>query len=85
MDSQSQNHGHGRKPPPPPQRIAADAPDMEVPHAQDHWRVNIAEAWEVAFWSREFGCSEAQLRKAVTEAGDTAGDVRAWLHRASDN
>ena len=85
MDSHSQNHGHGRKPPPEPPRLAADAPEMEAPHVQDHWRVNVAEAWEVAFWSREFSCSETQLRKAVAEAGDTAGSVRAWLQRASDN
>jgi AraC-like DNA-binding protein len=58
---------------------------METPHAQDHWRVNVAEAWEIAFWSKEFGCSEAQLRRAVAQAGDTAGAVRAYLQRGAEN
>jgi hypothetical protein len=49
------------------------------PHAPDHWRVNLAEAWELAFWSREFACSEAQLREAVRQVGDNAGAVRARL------
>lgn len=63
--------------------LRADSPDSGMPRAQDHWRVNLAEAWEVAFWSREFGCTEAELRKAVESAGSSAGAVRACLAQAA--
>ena len=64
-------------------QLRADVPDGGMPRAQDHWRVNLAEAWEVAFWSREFGCSESELRKAVESAGSSAGAVRACLAQAA--
>ena len=51
----------------------------ERPRAQDYWNVNLHEPWEVAFWAREFGCSEEELRHAVGRAGSRAGDVRARL------
>lgn len=60
-------------------RVAIDAPGAELPHAQDHWRVNLSEAWEVAFWSREFGCSDGDLRSAVHAVGEKAGAVRQYL------
>jgi len=47
--------------------------------APDHWSVNLAESWEVAFWTRELRCSEEQLRHAVAAVGKTAGQVRAYL------
>jgi hypothetical protein len=53
----------------------------EVPHAKDYWRINLREDCEVAFWGREFNCSEAALRQAVRAVGDCAGDVRAHLRR----
>lgn len=60
-------------------RLEADGAFADGMRAQDHWRVNLGEPWEVRFWSREFGCSEDQLRQAVREAGNGAGNVRAWL------
>jgi hypothetical protein len=60
-------------------RLEANVPFADGMRAQDHWRVNVGEPWEVRFWSREFACSEDELRKAVREAGDGARRVRAWL------
>ena len=60
-------------------RLGLEAPDTGVPHAQDYWRINLREDWEVRFWTREFGCTEDSLREAVRMVGDTAGDVRAHL------
>jgi hypothetical protein len=48
-------------------------------HAPDHWSVNLAESWEIAFWTRELRCSEEELRRAVAAVGKTAGEVRAYL------
>ena len=62
-----------------PARLGVEAPSGEVPHAQDHWRVDLGEQWEVSFWSREFGCSESELKNAVATVGPGAGAVRAYL------
>jgi hypothetical protein len=45
----------------------------------DRARVNVNEAWEVRYWCKEFGCTEAQLRAAVKAAGVMAADVRKQL------
>ena len=47
--------------------------------APDHWHVNLEEPWEVGFWTREFGCTEQGLREAVKQAGNRAGDIRAYF------
>lgn len=47
--------------------------------AQDRWSVNVAESWEIFFWTREFRCSEAELRRAVAAVGKSARDVRVHL------
>jgi hypothetical protein len=60
-------------------QLGLEAPGSEPPRAQDHWRINLAEEWEVTFWSREFGCLDTELRKAVDAVGTNAGAVRAHL------
>jgi hypothetical protein len=85
---ENKRHSH-----PPPGRPAAsyqervqlgvESGPSGAMHAQDHWRVDLAQDWEIGFWSREFGCKEHELRKAVEEVGSNAGDVRAYL--ASQN
>ncbi len=82
MDSDSSNYPLGHAPSArrrEPARAEVGAPHAMPPHAQDYWRVNLAEDWEVTFWTREFGCSESQLKAAVNEVGDNAGRVRARL------
>ena len=63
----------------PRAQLGLDAPGGEAPHAQDHWRINLGEPWEIAFWSREFGCDPHELRKAVDAVGTNAGAVRGYL------
>lgn len=63
----------------PRPQLSLEANHGEAPHAQDHWRVDLAEAWEVSFWSREFNCSESELRQAVKEVGNKAGAVRGYF------
>jgi hypothetical protein len=63
-----------------PEQIGLEAPrGSEALRAQDHWRVNLHEPWEVGFWAREFRCSAEELRHAVQCVGARAGDVRAYL------
>jgi hypothetical protein len=42
---------------------------------QDRDRVNVNEDYEVRYWTEKWGVTEAQLRKAVAEAGVMANDV----------
>jgi hypothetical protein len=82
MNNERPNHPPPGRPPVPhldrPQ-LGMEAPSSEALHAQDHWRVNLGEDWELVFWSREFGCTVDELKKAVEAVGPTAGTVRAYL------
>jgi hypothetical protein len=86
MHRKMQSDRHNHPPPGRPHaaehelpRVGIEAPSSEVLHAQDHWRVNLAEDWEVTFWSREFACSADELKRAVEAVGANAGAVRAYL------
>ena len=81
VEKSSRHYPPGHRPPSAQegQRLEIEAPAQEAPHAQDYWRVNLAEPWEVAFWTREFGCSEHDLKSAVEAVGKSAGAVRAYL------
>ena len=47
----------------------------------DAQRINVNEDYEVTYWTRALGVSEAQLRAAVNRVGVMADDVRAELRR----
>lgn len=47
----------------------------------DAKRINVNEDYEVTYWTRALGVSEAQLRAAVSRVGVMADDVRAELRR----
>jgi Protein of unknown function (DUF3606) len=55
------------------------ADDKTKVGGQDRTRINVSEAYEVQDWSKTFGVSEDDLRKAVAEVGDKADDVRDFL------
>lgn len=48
---------------------------------RDLSRVNLSEDYEVRYWAVEFGCTEAELRAAVVEHGDTVEAIRRVLKR----
>lgn len=48
-------------------------------HPLDPGRVNLLDGDEVAYWCREFGCSEEALSRAVAAVGTHAAAVREWL------
>lgn len=45
----------------------------------DRSRVNVNESYEVRYWTGKWGCSEADLRAAVTAVGVMATHVETWL------
>lgn len=48
---------------------------------RDRARVNIHEAYEVAYWTRHFGVTEQQLRNAVSRVGVMVADIKRFLGR----
>lgn len=55
------------------------ADDLTKKIPQDASKVNINQAYEVAYWCKTFGCTEAQLIAAVGKVGAIADKVRAHL------
>ena len=51
--------------------------------APDHWHIDLAEPWELAFWTQELRCTEADLRGAVASVGSVAGAVRNYFDERS--
>jgi hypothetical protein len=46
---------------------------------QDRARINVNEAHELRYWSKEMGVTEAQLKDAVNAVGVSAAAVRKHL------
>jgi hypothetical protein len=53
--------------------------DLSKRRPQDASRVNVHEPYEVRWWCHEFGCTEQQLRDAVSKVGVSAAAVRRHL------
>ena len=47
----------------------------------DRGRVDLTDPNETAYWCREFGCTEEELREAIARVGQHTGAVREELHR----
>ena len=47
--------------------------------AEETDRIRADEPTNAAYWCRQFGCTELELRRAVKDAGDAPDDVRAHL------
>lgn len=62
-----------------PAPSAAQGAGPLLQNAQDRSRINLAEAWEVNYWTRELGVSQQELADAISAAGPTIGAVRRHL------
>ena len=47
----------------------------------DRSKINMRQRWEVKYWSRELGVSNAELQKAIDKVGNSAAAVRKELAR----
>ena len=45
-------------------------------------QINLERFQEVQYWSKKFGCTTAQLRKAVAQVGSSARAVEHELNRS---
>ncbi|WP_063589406.1 DUF3606 domain-containing protein [Achromobacter ruhlandii] len=59
--------------------------DLKNRGAQDRSRINVNEAHELRYWTRELNVSEEQLRKAVQAVGVSATAVREHLTNRGGN
>ncbi|PKG37129.1 DUF3606 domain-containing protein [Psychromonas sp. Urea-02u-13] len=50
--------------------------DLEEPE-----KITLNEPWEVRYWTKEFGITEAKLRRAVVAVGAMSSSVRIWVRR----
>jgi hypothetical protein len=55
--------------------------DSDKHRAADRSRINIHEERELNYWTKRFGCSRHQLRRAVEKAGPMVEDVQRELAR----
>ena len=59
---------------PPPEEIMPD--DKSKPGGQDRTRINVNEDYELRDWSKKFGVSPDELKKAVAKVGNNAMTLR---------
>jgi len=57
------------------------ADDLKQTGRQDDQRINLDQDHEVNYWSKEFGVSREELRRAVEQAGPMVRNVRQHLNR----
>ncbi|MBO0935646.1 DUF3606 domain-containing protein [Fibrella sp. HMF5335] len=55
------------------------ADDKSKTGPADDKRINIHEDYEVAYWTKKFGCTKEQLTAAVKAVGVMAADVEKYL------
>jgi hypothetical protein len=55
----------------------------ENPVFPDYRRVNIHEEHELNYWTKEFGVSKKELKKAVMEVGTSAEAIKKYLNESS--
>jgi hypothetical protein len=55
------------------------ADDKSKPGSPDRDRINVNEDYELRDWSKKFGVSPDELKRAVAQVGDRADAVRQHL------
>ena len=55
--------------------------DKTLRGPQDATRINVHEDYEVAYWTKKFGCTKEQLQAAVKKVGVSAKTVEEELKR----
>ena len=53
--------------------------DKNKSHGQDRQRINVNQDYELRDWSKKFGVSPEELKRAVAKVGDRATDVEREL------
>ncbi|MFX1679920.1 DUF3606 domain-containing protein [Mitsuaria sp. CC2] len=56
--------------------------DKSKSGGQDRTRINVNEDYELRDWSKKFGVTPEELKRAVNAVGTSAADVEAHLKRS---
>lgn len=54
--------------------------NLNISQPQDPKRINVNEPWELRYWTKKFGASEAQLKQAVKTVGPMVDKVKIYLN-----
>jgi Protein of unknown function (DUF3606) len=54
----------------------------EIGPRDDQPRINVGDYFELRRWAKHFEVTSGEVRRAVTQVGDLAADVEAYLARA---
>lgn len=52
---------------------------MDQRGAPDRSRISLDEEWEISYWTKELGCSEADLAAAIDAVGNSSEAIRTYL------
>lgn len=55
--------------------------DLSKRRPQDASKINLSEQWEIDYWCRKFGCTEARLRAAIKAVGNSSAAVEKYLNK----
>jgi hypothetical protein len=53
--------------------------DLTRRKPEDPNKININQSWEVDYWTKTLGASEARLKEAVKAVGPMVSDVKRYL------
>lgn len=53
--------------------------DLSKRRPQDASKINVHEAWELEYWSKELGVTKEQLKEAVRAVGTSVAAVKRYL------
>jgi hypothetical protein len=53
--------------------------DLKRKGAADRSQINMNEAWEIDYWTKELGVSKGELAKVVKKVGNSVAAVRREL------
>ena len=53
--------------------------DLTKKRPQDASKISLTEPWEVTYWMKALGVSEARLRQLVSQYGHSAATIRSKI------
>ena len=53
--------------------------NLKIRQPQDPTKINVHESWELEYWSKKFGVSQARLTQAVQAVGPSVAKVKQYL------
>ena len=55
--------------------------DLKIRQPIDGTKVNVNQPWELNYWTKKLGVTEAELLKAVDKVGPGEKDIKKYLNK----